>query len=122
MGRTSTTGLTMGEASAATGLSLDTLRYYEDEGIVGPFDRDTSNHRRLSDTDVAWIHVVTCMREAGLGISELRTFAGIVRESEPSDDLETFLHGRRDALVARADALARAITVLDEKIAHFARD
>lgn len=115
------TTFSMGEASASTGLSPDTLRYYEDSGIVGPFDRDTSNRRTFTDNDIAWIGVVTCMRDAGLGISELRAFAEILRDGDPSADLTTFLHARRAALAARADALARAITVLDEKIDHYTR-
>ena len=84
----------MSEASASTGLSPDTLRYYEDIGIIGPFDRDTSNRRTFTSTDIAWIGVITCMREAGLGISDLRTFAEILRDSDAPADPTTFLRGR----------------------------
>ncbi|KAA9148741.1 MerR family transcriptional regulator [Microbacterium lushaniae] len=110
---------TIGEASASSGLSPDALRYYEEEGIIGPLGRDASNRRRFSESDIAWIGVVTCMREAGLGISELRVFAALLRGGDTSEDPVTFLRGRRAALAARADLLARAIGVLDHKIAYF---
>lgn len=112
--------LTMGEATAATGLTADTLRYYEDERIIGPFARDHRNHRVFSEKDIAWIHVVTCMKDAGLGIDELRTFADLLHGPHASSDPVGFLRERRAALEERRQVLARAIAVMDEKIAHFA--
>lgn len=112
--------VTVGGASELTGLSADALRYYEDEGIIGPFRRDAANRRRITESDLAWIRVVTCMKGAGLGIADLRIFAALVRGGETSTDPLTFLRERRTALSARARALTTAISVLDDKIAHFA--
>lgn len=114
-----TTMLTMGEAVAASGLSADTLRYYEDEGIIGPLTRDRRNHRVFSDNDLAWIGVVTCMKDAGLGIDDLRTFADLLHGPHASVDPVAFLEERRAALEERRRVLSRAIAVMDDKIAHF---
>lgn len=114
-----TTMLTMGEAVAASGLSADTLRYYEDEGIIGPLERDHRNHRVFSDKDLAWIGVVTCMKDAGLGIDDLRTFADLLHGSGGSVNPVDFLRERRAALEERRRVLSRAIAVMDDKIAHF---
>ncbi|RKS90137.1 DNA-binding transcriptional MerR regulator [Microbacterium sp. AG790] len=116
-----TTMLTMGEAVAASGLSADTLRYYEDEGIIGPLERDHRNHRVFSDNDLAWIGVVTCMKDAGLGIDDLRTFADLLHGPHASIDPVAFLEERRAALEERRRVLSRAIAVMDDKIAHFRR-
>lgn len=114
-----TTMLTMGEAVAASGLSADTLRYYEDEGIIGPLERDHRNHRVFSDSDLAWIGVVTCMKDAGLGIDDLRTFADLLHGSRGAVNPVDFLRERRAALEERRRVLSRAIAVMDDKIAHF---
>ncbi|MDR6200218.1 DNA-binding transcriptional MerR regulator [Microbacterium sp. SORGH_AS428] len=111
---------TMGETTAATGLTADTLRYYEDESIIGPFARDHRNHRVFSEKDIAWIHVVTCMKDAGLGIDELRTFADLLHGTHTAPDPVGFLRERRAALAERRQVLTLAIAVMDEKIAHFA--
>ncbi len=112
-------GRSIGDTARATELTEDTLRYYEREGIVGPIDRDGSGHRRYSDNDVAWIGVVTCLRDAGLGISDLRQFTALLKsDGEPAERSE-FLRGRRDELVRQAHALAAAIDVLDDKIEHY---
>ena len=116
---TVTDGRTIGEAANATGLTEDTLRYYEREGLVGPIDRDTSGHRRYADNDVAWIGVVTCLRDAGLGIADLRRFTSLLRADGEAGERVEFLTGRRDELVRQAAALAAAIEVLDDKIAYY---
>lgn len=107
------------EASTRTGLSLDALRYYEREGLIGPIDRDPGGRRRYSEGDVAWIGIVTCLRDAGLGIDDLRRFTTLLRESADPDDRVAFLRARRAELEERRRATTRALDVLDDKIAHY---
>lgn len=112
-------GRTIGEAARVSGLSEDALRYYEREGLVGPISRDASGRRRYRDDDLAWISVVTCMRDAGLGIDDLRQFTTLLRTAGESSSRTEFLQSRRTELVKRREALNAAITVLDDKIEHY---
>lgn len=50
--------LTIGEAADLSGVSVQTLRYYEREGLIIPYHRE-SKHRRYSNDD---IERVRCMR------------------------------------------------------------
>jgi DNA-binding transcriptional MerR regulator len=106
------------EAAARTGLTLDTLRYYEKEGLVGPITR-RSGRRVYTDTDVVWIELITCLRAAGLGIADLREFTALLRDDTAAGDRAEFLRRRRAELRQRADAIAAAIGVLDSKIEHY---
>ena len=108
-------------ASAAerTGVSLDTLRYYEREGLIGPIRRSAGGRREYTEDDLFWIGLVTCFREAGLGIADLRDFVALLRAEQPPEDRVAFLRERRAALEQRVTALHRAMTVLDEKIAYY---
>ena len=115
------TTLEPAEAARATGLSLDTLRYYEREGLIGPIERAPGGRRRYSADDVAWIGLVTCLRDAGLGIADLRRFTELLR-SEGDGDRIAFLRRRRAELLERVERTQAALRVLDEKIAHYARD
>ncbi len=83
---------------------------------MGPIDRDASGHRRYADNDVAWIGVVTCLRDAGLGIADLRRFTSLLRADVEAGERTEFLTGRRDELVRQTGALAAAIKVLDDKM------
>ncbi|NSL42927.1 MULTISPECIES: MerR family transcriptional regulator [Streptomyces] len=113
------TTLTPAAAADRTGVSLDTLRYYEREGLIGPIRRTAGGRRQYTEDDVFWIGLVTCLREAGLGIADLREFVVILRGEHSPQDRVAFLRERRAALRQRAAALHRAMEVLDEKIAYY---
>lgn len=101
-----------------TGLSLDTLRYYEREGLIGPVQR-RSGQRRYSEDDVAWIGIVSCLRDAGLRITDLRRFTTLLREDCEPHNRVSFLQQRREELLARLRETQAAIDVLDEKISYY---
>lgn len=110
------------DAAARTGLSLDTLRYYEREGLLGSVQRDAGGRRRYSEGDLAWLDVLMCLRRSGMGIADLRRFVGVLRDkasssAEPVEMLQ--LHRKR--LVEDIGHIQTAIGVLDDKIAHYRR-
>ncbi|GGS50701.1 MerR family transcriptional regulator [Streptomyces griseoviridis] len=66
---------TIRDVSRRSGLSEPTLRYYEDVGLIGPVDRDgTSGHRRYRQDDLDQLDMLACLRAAGVGIGDMRTY------------------------------------------------
>ncbi len=102
-----------------TGVSIDTLRYYEREGLIGPVQRTTGGHRVYGEDDLFWIGLVTCLRDAGLGIADLREFTSLLRGEADATDRVAFLRRHRVELERRADSIAAAIRVLDDKIGYY---
>ena len=115
---TETVGI--GEAATASGLSPDTLRYYERESLIGPIRRASNGQRQYSAGDIAWIGVITCLREAGLGIGDLQQFTRLLREASDTTTRVEFLRARRVDLMQRVQQLQAAVDVLDGKIRHYA--
>ncbi|MEU9576548.1 MerR family transcriptional regulator [Streptomyces chilikensis] len=113
------TVLSPATAADRTGVSIDTLRYYEREGLIGPIRRSAGGRREYTEDDIFWIGLVTCFRDAGLGIADLREFVAILRSERSPQDRVAFLRERRAALEERVAALRRAMGVLDEKIAYY---
>ncbi|GLF95286.1 MerR family transcriptional regulator [Streptomyces yaizuensis] len=113
------TTLTPAAAADRTGVSLDTLRYYEREGLIGPIRRTAGGRREYTENDVFWIGLVTCFREAGLGIGDLREFVAILRAEHSPQERVAFLRERRGALEQRVAALCRAMEILDGKISYY---
>lgn len=107
-----------GEVAERTGLSLDTLRYYERERLIGPIRR-AAGRRQYTADDVAWIGIVTCLRDAGLGIADLRRFTELLRGEAGAGDRVSFLTRRRAELQERLRVTEAAIRVLDGKIAYY---
>lgn len=113
--------LTPHAAATRAGVSLDTLRYYEREGLIGPIQRTTGGHRTYGEDDLFWIGLVTCLRDAGLGISELREFTSLLRGEGDASDRVAFLRRHRRELRERMARIEVAIGVLDDKIAYYAQ-
>jgi DNA-binding transcriptional MerR regulator len=109
----------IGQAATASGLSPDTLRYYERESLIGPIRRASNGQRQYSAGDIAWIGVVTCLREAGLGIGDLQRFTRLLREASNTTTRVEFLRARRSDLMQRVQQLQAAIEVLDDKIRYY---
>jgi len=57
-----------GEVAKKLGLSKDSLRYYEKEGLLPLIERDSSGHRVYSDFDVEWIFLIRCLRDTDMQI------------------------------------------------------
>src|SRR5438067_13887482 len=72
-------GLTVGEAAAKVGLSVHTLRWYEQEGLVNPIGRDTAGRRRYRAEDLDWLQLLTCLRGTGMPVREMRRYAELAR-------------------------------------------
>ncbi|MEU8227041.1 MerR family transcriptional regulator [Kribbella sp. NPDC048915] len=118
-----TTTYAPAEASERTGLSLDTLRYYEKLGLFGPVQRTSTGQRIYTDGDVAWVGLLVCLRNAGLGIADLQRFVGRLRDrSNGSAGLVELLEDHRTRLRAEAEKIKLALDVLDDKIEYYSRD
>lgn len=64
----------MKETCKKTGLSYDTLKFYCNEGLVPHVKRDQNNYRVFNDHDVAWIISLSCLKNCGLSIIEMKEF------------------------------------------------
>ena len=57
--------------SEQTGISVDTIRYYERIGLIPRVKRQASGVRDFSERDIAALEFVRCFRRAGVGIESL---------------------------------------------------
>lgn len=74
----------IGDVSKQTGLSVDTLRYYERIELVDGIARSPSGHRCYSDNDIKWLKMLICLRTTGMPIGDMQRFAQMMRAGEQS--------------------------------------
>src|SRR3546814_13574771 len=63
----------IGEAARKSGVTVETIRYYERERIVPPPDRSASGRRLYDPAGVARLRFVRRCRDLGLSIAAIRT-------------------------------------------------
>jgi DNA-binding transcriptional MerR regulator len=67
------TGLfTIGELARTTGLTVRTIRYWSDEGVLSPVTRSTGGYRLYDAQSVARLELIHTLRELGLGLDDVR--------------------------------------------------
>ncbi|MDG5808610.1 MerR family transcriptional regulator [Streptomyces ossamyceticus] len=89
----------IGELARRTGLTVKTIRFYSDRGIVAPADRSPAGYRLYDIDAVARLDLVRTLRELGLDLPTIRKVA----------DRELSLP---EVAAAHAEALAVQIRVL----------
>jgi DNA-binding transcriptional MerR regulator len=89
----------IGELARRTGLTVKTIRFYSDRGIVAPTDRSPAGYRLYSIDPVARLDLVRTLRELGL---DLPTIRKVVDRELPLSEVAA----------AHAEALAVQIRVL----------
>ena len=112
--------LTIAEMARVSGLSTDTLRWYEREGILPRVGRSSTGHRRYSERDQGILALLVALRDTGMSTSDMKHFVELTDEGAAS-------HGRRIALLEREREmlgerrrqLDRAEAALEGKIQHY---
>jgi DNA-binding transcriptional MerR regulator len=106
--------LKVGEIAERTGLSVRTLHYYEEIGLLVPSHRTRSGHRLYTGGDVLRLQQIKSLRALGLTLDEVRECLRSPRFS-PLRVIEDHLARAREQLalqqqlVARLEGMARML-------------
>ena len=113
-------GLSIGEASAATGVSVEALRYYEREGLLlEAAPRDSGGRRRYRMNDLAWIAGLVVLRETGMSIADMTVIADLSRREGTEEERLVFFEKHREHILAEMERTLRHLAAIDTKIAAY---
>ena len=105
------------EVSEHTGISSDTLRYYERIGLIWPVNRNSSGIRDYTDLDLRRVEFIKCMRRAGLPVEVLIEYVGLVQQGDKTIEArKEILREQRGLLAARMSEMQKTLDILDHKI------
>ncbi|MGZ4455617.1 MAG: MerR family transcriptional regulator [Nocardioides sp.] len=106
------------EASSATDLTPDTLRYYERDGLMlRPVGRSATGHRRYTDGDLRWVQLITCLRGTGMPIRDVRRYAELVRQGDGNEQARLdLLRAHRLHVLAQLAEVQEHLGAIDRKI------
>jgi len=75
----------IGELAQRAGVTVRTVRYYEELGILEPSNRTGTRHRRYGDRDLVRLRRVQQLKAYGLSLGEIREIFELARE-DPSGE------------------------------------
>ena len=110
-------GLSIGEAAAVSGLTVDALRYYEREGLtLHPLDRNAAGRRRYFERDISWIRALAMLRRTGMRIRDVRAFTQLSRESGTEPERLAVLEGHRERVIEKIALMRSELDEIENKI------
>ncbi len=72
----------MKETCEKTGLTYDALKFYCNEGLIPNVKRNKSNYRVFNDNDINWIKSLTCLKNCGMSIIEMKKYLELCLKGE----------------------------------------
>lgn len=100
--------MTIAEVSKRSGLSADTLRYYERMGLITNVKRTESGIRNYDDENLKRIEFIKCMRSAGIPIEMLIEYVRLFEEGAHT------VNARKELLVEQKHILDAKLEELKE--------
>jgi DNA-binding transcriptional MerR regulator len=110
----------IGEVAERVGLSLRTIRYYEEVGLITPSARTQGGFRLYTEADATRLQLVKDMKPLGFSLDEMRDLLGVLDRLDDEDtevDVHDHLTERlamyRVAADARCDALRGQLRIAE---------
>lgn len=104
----------------ASGLSVPTLRFYEQEGLIDPVPRDGAGNRMYGEHEVTRINTIRCLRAAGLTLPQMKRYFSTPGEGEDSLRIrKEILLSTQEELTKQMEELQRCMRYLEQKISHY---
>ena len=107
---------TMMQACEETGMTYQGLKFYCNEGLIPNVKRDERNRRIFNERDIAWIKSLTCLKNCGMGIQEMKEYTKLCLEGEKTiPQRKIILSKKRERLLENIAALDASVEYIDRK-------
>lgn len=106
----------IGEVAEQTGLSLRTIRYYEEVGLVTPSARTTGGFRLYSETDLGRLRLVRRMKPLEFSLEEMKDVLAVLDNLDAVDPLSVRHHRLIGRLEMYHEAIAARVTALKDQL------
>lgn len=101
--------MTVKEISTLTGISVRTLHYYDEIGLLAPTDKSDAGYRLYDDRALETLQQILFFREFDIPLKEIKAMI-----NNPSLDKNQILQMQRKMLVAKKNRMERLIASIDD--------
>jgi len=112
---------TIGEAARASGLAVETIRYYERTGVVPPPPRTASGHRSYDRAEIARLRMIRSCRDLGFPLADARALLGLAESGKaPCGEVKAIAEAHLAEVRRKLGELAALETALAGLVANCA--
>ncbi|WP_238995156.1 MerR family transcriptional regulator [Sphingomonas solaris] len=115
--------LTIGKLASATGTKVETIRYYEQIGLLPTPARSAGNYRTYEDEHLRRLSFIRRARDLGFSIDQVRELMGLADRREQSCmAVDVIANRHRDAITRKIADLTALAGELDTLIESCSRN
>lgn len=109
---------TIKQTAEQTGISEDTIRYYEKIALLPRAERKDNGHRIYRQENINTIQLISCMKKTGMPLEEIRPFLAVTADTDPAEypELVEHLRRHREHIVSQIASLQQVVDFIDMKL------
>lgn len=106
----------MKETCEKVGMPYETLKYYCNEGLIPNVKRNKNNYRVFSDNNIAWITSLSCLKNCGMSIAEMKEYLDLCLKGQSTiPQRQEILAIKKQELIRKQQELQKSIDYIDWK-------
>ncbi len=111
-------GYSIKQTSELTGITEDTIRYYEKIGLLPRAQRKGNSHRIYSDNDIETMKLITCLKKTGMPLDDMRPFLDLSLDSNLSEfpELHERIVNHKQKILEQIASLQQIVDLIDSKM------
>ena len=111
---------TISEVANRMSVTVSTLRYYDKEGLLPFLNKKENGTRVFKESDFNWLRVITCMKDTGMPIKDIKKYIDLCMEGDHTLDerLKIFID-RKDVVLKQMEELQGLLNTINHKIQYY---
>ncbi len=111
---------TIKQVSDIVGLSISTLRYYDNEGLFPDMERKESKYRIFTDREMETLKLIECFKKAGLQIRDIKHYMELYKQGDSSlQERYEIMKQQKAHLEMQQAELNKSMAVVDHKLEYY---
>lgn len=106
----------IGTISKMMKISVPTLRYYDEEGLLINIKRDKNGNRVFEEKDIDVLNLINCLKNSGMKIKEIKYFIDLCRLGNDSlNERLEFFKNQEEVIQKQIEKLQKAMSLIKFK-------
>lgn len=107
---------TMKQTCEEVWMNYETLKFYCNEGLIPNVKRNKNNHRIFDENDIEWIKNLTCLKNCGMTINDMKIYINLCLEWESTIlERKTILDSQKHVILDKIKKLQESVNYINQK-------
>tara|TARA_R110002095_G_scaffold211511_1_gene199756 strand:+ start:377 stop:745 length:369 start_codon:yes stop_codon:yes gene_type:complete len=108
------------EVATRSGLTVDTLRFYEKIGLIAPPPRNHAGRRIYGEDVLGWIGFLEQLNATGMKQAERIRYAALRQQGDATlSERREMLEAHRSVVAQKFDLMKDTLALMDQKVAIY---